>query len=275
MLGNDIEEEITLLYLTKYHNEHMASSLSHNTIKHYETTERYLKRFLKQKKKTSDIFLRQINYKFIIDFESFLRNWKPIDHKRPMNNNGVMKHMTRLRKLMNLAMTFLLIFLLIETTTLFVRQLPDDIPLFWRVVASIAIAFAFEFTVLIFTTNSDHTRKGIKPQHVLVCFHLVINTFFWQVFEFADWVDLGYKLFLSFLFPYLIYQYAALFERKFREKKDDDMSTLDKLSQLAARYKSAHDHIKSSYDELKSNRCRRKYDSIHVYIQYINDFPIK
>ena len=164
-----------------------------------------------------------------------------------------------------LAMSFLLIFLLIETTTLFVRQLPEDIPLFWRVVASIAIAFAFEFTVLIFTANSSHNRKGLKTQHVLACFHLVINTFFWQVFEFSGWIDLGYKLFLSFLFPYMTFQYAALFEKKFREKKVDDKSSLEELNRAVVQYKSAYAQLRSTYDELNSNnkQLRNKNEELH------------
>jgi len=163
-----------------------------------------------------------------------------------------------------MAMAFLLVFLLIETTTLFVRQLPEDMPFFWRVVASIAIAFAFEFTVLIFTANSDHSRKGLKPQHILASFHFLINTYFWQVVEFTDWIDLGYRLFLSVLFPYLTYQYAALFERKFREKKIEDRSTLEEYGQLANHYKSAHDQLKSSYDEfqLSYDHLNRRYDEL-------------
>ncbi|NJN28184.1 MAG: hypothetical protein HC819_20540 [Cyclobacteriaceae bacterium] len=148
-----------------------------------------------------------------------------------------------------LAMSFLLIFLMIETTTLFVRQLPEDISLFWRVIGSIAIAFAFEFTVLIFTANSDHTTKGLKPQHVLALFHFLINTYFWQVFEFVDWVDLSYKLFLSFLFPYLTFQYAALFEKKFREKVSNDQSMMKELSRQQAEYKSAYNNLTSSHEQ--------------------------
>jgi hypothetical protein len=141
-------------------------------------------------------------------------------------------------------------------------------------VASIAIAFAFEFTVLIFTTNSDHSRKGLKPQHVLAIFHFLINTYFWQVFEFLNWIDLGYRLFLSFLFPYLTYQYAALFERKFREKKNDDRSTVDKLSQLDTQYKSAYNDLKSTHHELTSNQdqLKRKYEELlHAHTVQTNE----
>lgn len=156
-----------------------------------------------------------------------------------------------------LAMSFLLIFLMIKTTTLFVRQLPEDISLFWRVIASIAIAFAFEFTVLIFTANSDHTAKGLKPQHVLAVFHFIINTYFWQVFEFVDWVDTAYMLFLSFLFPYLTFHYAALFEKKFRDKESNNRSMMNELCRQHAEYKSAYYELTSSHDEL-----RRRYDEL-------------
>ncbi|MFI5163173.1 MAG: site-specific integrase, partial [Sphingobacteriales bacterium] len=45
----------------------------------------------------------EIDYKFILDFETFLRNHKPVDHQKPINNNGVMKHLIRLRKMTTLA----------------------------------------------------------------------------------------------------------------------------------------------------------------------------
>ncbi|MGF1638270.1 MAG: hypothetical protein ACFCUU_14430 [Cyclobacteriaceae bacterium] len=163
-----------------------------------------------------------------------------------------------------LAMSFLLIFLMIETTTLFVRQLLEDLPLFWRVIASIAIAFAFEFTVLIFTANSDHSSKGLKPQHVLAVFHFLINTYFWQVFEFVDWVDTGYKLFLSFLFPYLTFHYAALFDKKFREKKCNDLLIMEELRQKQEAFKLANDQLEATCDELRSGKdeLKRRYEAL-------------
>jgi hypothetical protein len=103
LIGIGEEENITLTYLMKYHNDQMVNALSTNTLKHYRTTERYLERFLKAKKRLSDLHLNRIDYKFLVDFESFLRAWKPRDHQRPLNNNGVMKHMSRLKKMINLA----------------------------------------------------------------------------------------------------------------------------------------------------------------------------
>ncbi|MDT0641956.1 site-specific integrase [Zunongwangia sp. F363] len=89
--------------LLNYHTEHMKDVLKYGTLKNYYTTERYLYKFLKRKYKANDIFLKQINYQFITDFEHFLRNYKPKRARKAPANNGVMKHLERLKKLLNLA----------------------------------------------------------------------------------------------------------------------------------------------------------------------------
>ncbi|KOH46071.1 site-specific integrase [Sunxiuqinia dokdonensis] len=95
-------DEHTLIELVDYHNTTQTSVLSPGTMKNYRTTKKYLQRFLKSKFKSSDIYLVQINYKFITDFEYFLRNYQPLDHHKPIGNNGVMKHQERFRKMINL-----------------------------------------------------------------------------------------------------------------------------------------------------------------------------
>lgn len=102
-LGED-EQHKTLLQLVTYHNKNMVSVLKPGTLKNYFTTERYIKRYLKRKLKTNDVFLKQLSYKFIIDFEQFLRTGKSINRSQPLKNNGVMKHLERLKKMMNLAL---------------------------------------------------------------------------------------------------------------------------------------------------------------------------
>ena len=102
-LGED-DQHKTLMDLVSYHNRNMKSILKPGTIKNYYTTERYLKRFLKRKLKTSDIYLKQLSYRFIIDFEQFLRNEKSINDAQPLKNNGVMKHLERLKKMSKLAL---------------------------------------------------------------------------------------------------------------------------------------------------------------------------
>lgn len=89
--------------LLNYHTEHMKDVLKYGTMKNYYTTERYLYKFLKKQFKADDIFLKQINYQFITGFEHFLRNYKPKRDRKAPTNNGVMKHLERLKKLLNLA----------------------------------------------------------------------------------------------------------------------------------------------------------------------------
>lgn len=101
-LGED-EQHKTLMELVGYHNKNMESVLKFGTLKNYYTTEKYLKKFLKEKIKTNDIYLKQLSYSFIIDFEQFLRTLPSISKKQPLNNNGIMKHLERFKKLLNLA----------------------------------------------------------------------------------------------------------------------------------------------------------------------------
>jgi site-specific recombinase XerD len=95
--------ENTLLGLINYHNTNMKQVLAWGTLKNYFTTERYVQLFLQQKYKNADIFLSSLNYQFITEFEFFLRTSKPLDASNPLTNNGVMKHMERLRKMVTLA----------------------------------------------------------------------------------------------------------------------------------------------------------------------------
>uniref|UniRef100_UPI0032180AF1 site-specific integrase n=1 Tax=uncultured Draconibacterium sp. TaxID=1573823 RepID=UPI0032180AF1 len=97
------ESEGTLNQLVKYHNTQMDENLKWGTLKNYHTTARYLTKFLKKKYKRDDIYLSELNYKFITDFEYYLRKNKPTNHQRPMRNNAVMKHLERLRKMVNMA----------------------------------------------------------------------------------------------------------------------------------------------------------------------------
>ena len=73
-------------------------------MKNYFTTQKYLEKFLKEKRKISDILLREINYTFVIDFDYYLKTSKPVDHQKPLGNNGLMKHMERFRKMINVAL---------------------------------------------------------------------------------------------------------------------------------------------------------------------------
>ena len=60
-------------------------------------------KFIQKQFKSSDLYLHELNFKFIQDFETYLPNHKPKDHQKPLNNNGVMKHFIRLKKMIHLA----------------------------------------------------------------------------------------------------------------------------------------------------------------------------
>jgi site-specific recombinase XerD len=98
------EEVYTLSRLFIYHNETSTTDLKWSTLKHYYVTQRYLVKFLEDQHHASDIYLHQLDFKFVKDFEVYLRNHKPKDHQKQINNNGVMKHIIRLKKMVNLAM---------------------------------------------------------------------------------------------------------------------------------------------------------------------------
>ncbi len=101
-LGQD-ERGKTLKELIEYHNEEMKYELAWGTQKNYFTTQRYVYEFLQKKRKTSDIYLDALNYKFIKDFVRFVLQRKPDGHQKPCTQNGAMKHAERLRKMVNLA----------------------------------------------------------------------------------------------------------------------------------------------------------------------------
>ncbi len=101
-LGED-DNSKTLRELISYHNGNMVRVLKAGTMKNYYTTEKYLHRFLDKKRKVKDMYLKQVNYRFITDFEHYLRDYKDSKKQLSMGNNGVMKHLERFKKIINLA----------------------------------------------------------------------------------------------------------------------------------------------------------------------------
>ncbi|MDP5157101.1 MAG: site-specific integrase [Flaviramulus sp.] len=101
-LGED-DNHKTLKELITYHNTNMINVLKFGTMKNYYTTERYLHKFLNEILKVDDIYLKQLNYHFICDFEQYLRKYKNTKKELSLNNNGVMKHLERFKKMINLA----------------------------------------------------------------------------------------------------------------------------------------------------------------------------
>jgi len=101
-LGLDITYH-SLQQLIDYHNDKTAFKLHKDTMRHYKTTQNYLSEFVLKELKTSDVFLKDLNYAFMINFENFLRSYQPTDHRRKIGNNTTMKHIQRLRKMVTMA----------------------------------------------------------------------------------------------------------------------------------------------------------------------------
>lgn len=97
------DSDHTLHTIVEYHNTTMKDVLAHGTIKNYYTTARYLREFVKLEFKRSDIYLSELDYSFICRLENFLRRHQPQAHKKKLENNGLMKHLERFRKIIRLA----------------------------------------------------------------------------------------------------------------------------------------------------------------------------
>ena len=70
-LGED-NEEYSLLTLIDCHNTQMSTSLTYGTLKNYFTTQKYIKLFLTDKRKIQDVYLSQLTFRFVVDFERAL-----------------------------------------------------------------------------------------------------------------------------------------------------------------------------------------------------------
>ncbi|PQJ18287.1 MULTISPECIES: site-specific integrase [Nonlabens] len=101
-IGDD-EKSKSLLDLIEYHSKKIENTLAVGSIRNFGVTENYLNKFLKKEKKTTDIYLKQLDYKFLVDFENYLANVWPVGHPRALSQNTIMKHIQRLRKMVTLA----------------------------------------------------------------------------------------------------------------------------------------------------------------------------
>ena len=101
-LGQD-EKEHTLISTFEYHNSRMHTEMIADSTKGYLTTLKYLKLFLSCEMNAKDVFLSQLNYKFLTDFQVFDKTSDKIKRPRPCNQNGSLRHIKRLKKVINLA----------------------------------------------------------------------------------------------------------------------------------------------------------------------------
>ncbi|MFD0798500.1 site-specific integrase [Maribacter chungangensis] len=101
-LGED-KKIYSLKDIFKYHNDKMGIKLAPKTLCHYCTTQKYLLAYISDEYKKSDMYLQDLDYSFVLGFESFLRSYKPSHYQGRIGNNAVMKHIQRLRRMVTLA----------------------------------------------------------------------------------------------------------------------------------------------------------------------------
>jgi len=97
-LGID-ERHHSMQDLIHYHNDKMVYKLHKDTMRHYKTSQKYIMLLINKTYKNSDIYLKDLNYSFIIDFENLLQSF----NDRTIANNTIMKHIQRLRKMITMA----------------------------------------------------------------------------------------------------------------------------------------------------------------------------
>ncbi|SFU78238.1 Site-specific recombinase XerD [Pustulibacterium marinum] len=98
-----VKKQYSLEDIMEYHTDAMQGVLHPHTLRHYQTSQRYIRKFVREKLKREDIFLSELNYSFIVQFEAFLRAVVSEQRQMKISNNTIMKHLQRLRKLVTLA----------------------------------------------------------------------------------------------------------------------------------------------------------------------------
>ena len=101
MLGIE-ERKKTLLAVFKYHNKQVKALIgkeySAGTYERYQTVVKHLTDFLKWRDNTDDINLKDVNHKFITDFEFYLKTVRENGH------NTAIKYIKNFKKIIRIAM---------------------------------------------------------------------------------------------------------------------------------------------------------------------------
>ncbi|MDT0676457.1 site-specific integrase [Autumnicola musiva] len=99
----DREHLFSLEDIFEYHNNNMFSKLKQNTTRLYITSQNYIRGFVKKVYGRKDLYLKELDYSFVVKFENYLRAVKPRHYRKNLQHNAVMKHIQRLRKMVTLA----------------------------------------------------------------------------------------------------------------------------------------------------------------------------
>lgn len=101
---DDKREYSTITALFEYHRIIDGKSLTDSTLLLYEVTERLLMRFIRIRYRVSDYRVEAIDKPFIMEFYAYLQGFRREGAARVCTVNGAMKHMQRLKRVLNLAL---------------------------------------------------------------------------------------------------------------------------------------------------------------------------
>ncbi|SRX76165.1 site-specific integrase [Aequorivita antarctica] len=101
-LGED-KKTHTIKDIIQYHNESIENKVCAKTLCHYQTTQKYVLKFIYKKYRSKDIPLKNLDFAFLMGFETFLRSHRPSHYQDRIGNNTIMKHIQRLRKMITTA----------------------------------------------------------------------------------------------------------------------------------------------------------------------------
>lgn len=100
--GKDEKSQMTLLKVFKDHNERCAllagKDMSPATVERYETCYRHTQEFIRDTFGKDDISLEEVNHKFIVDYEFFLKT------KRNCCHNTATKYLKNFKKIIRIAL---------------------------------------------------------------------------------------------------------------------------------------------------------------------------
>lgn len=134
-----------------------------------------------------------------------------------------------------IAMILIIIAMVFDSQTLFIRALPADMMPWAKQVTSWAMSIGFEVTVLLTTANANHIRKSIK--YILALCTFVMTLFFFEAFNQVDVIIQFRTVFVSALIAYVNFIYSELFVAKWnqylaqQDRNQQDKETIKKLLQ--------------------------------------------
>ena len=91
--------DLTILQLVDKAIEKYQKELAEGSLKNYGATRSYVEAYCKVKYKSGDVLLKFLTYAFIDELKTHILN-NPLKSNDPCTNNGCMKHMERIKKMM-------------------------------------------------------------------------------------------------------------------------------------------------------------------------------